>query len=153
MSAGRRSVGLALLVAAGVVALDQATKHWAVNALDGGRTIDLWWTLRLNLAYNTGMAFSSGDRFGPFVPVLALGVAVVLLAVAHRSSHRLSVVAVGLIVGGALGNVVDRLLRGEGRLHGAVVDFIDLRWWPIFNVADIAVVIGGGLLVLAAWRS
>jgi signal peptidase II len=150
---GLRPVLWSLLVAAGVVVLDQATKHWAVNALADGHTIDLVWTLRFNLAYNTGMAFSSGNGLGPLVPILALAVVVVLLITVGRSSSPWSVVAVGLVIGGAVGNVTDRLLRGEGGLHGAVVDFIDLQWWPIFNVADIAVVVGGGLLVLTALRS
>ena len=59
--------------------------------------------------------------------------------------------AVGLIVGGALGNITDRLLRGEGWLRGGVVDFIDVQWWPIFNVADIAVTTGGALLLLTSF--
>ena len=56
----------------------------------------------------------------------------------------------GLVLGGAVGNVLDRLLRGEGWLHGSVVDFIDLQWFPVFNVADMGVTIGGALLVLGA---
>jgi len=59
-------------------------------------------------------------------------------------------VAVGMVIGGALGNVADRLFRGDGWLHGSVIDFIDPQWWPIFNVADIGVVVGGILLVFGA---
>ncbi len=57
-------------------------------------------------------------------------------------------VAAGLVMGGALGNLVDRLFRGDGWLHGSVIDFIDFQWFPIFNVADIAVNVGGGLFIL-----
>ena len=60
-------------------------------------------------------------------------------------------VAAGLVAGGALGNLGDRAFRGDdGFLHGAVVDFIDLQWWPIFNVADSAIVVGGILLVVVS---
>lgn len=147
-----------VVIAAIVIAVDQLTKHWALNALGPsaahptGRNIDLFWTLRFNLAFNTGMAFSSGDGFGPFVPILAIAVIAALLISIGKSSSRWYVLAVGLVIGGALGNVVDRLFRGEGGLHGAVVDFIDVQWWPIFNVADIAVVTGGALLLLTTFR-
>ncbi len=112
------------------------------------------WTLRLNLAYNKGMAFSSGDGLGPAVPILAIAVAVFLLVSVGRSRRdRWFAAGVGLVIGGALGNVVDRLLRNDGWLDGAVVDFIDLQWWPIFNVADIAIVVGGGVLVWLTLRA
>lgn len=147
-----RSWRVPLLVAAIVIAVDQLTKHWALNALADDHTIDLFWTLRFNLAFNTGMAFSSGDGFGPFVPILAIGVVVVLLISVGRSSSPWYSLAVGLVIGGALGNVSDRLFRGEGGLHGAVVDFIDPQWFPIFNVADIGVTVGGALLLITSLR-
>lgn len=141
-----------MVVAAIVIVVDQLTKHWALNALADNHTIDLFWTLRFNLAFNTGMAFSSGDGFGPFVPILAVGVVAVLLISVGRSTSRWYALAVGLVIGGALGNVIDRLFRGEGGLHGAVVDFIDPQWFPIFNVADIGVTVGGALLLLTSFR-
>ena len=65
-----------------------------------------------------------------------------------RSTRHVGAVALGLVLGGAAGNLLDRLFReGSGFLGGGVVDFIDLQWWPIFNVADAAVTIGGLLLV------
>jgi signal peptidase II len=154
-----RSLRAPMAIAAIVVVADQLTKHWALNALGpsaehpSGRNIDLFWTLRFNLAFNTGMAFSSGEGIGPLVPILAIGVIAVLLISIGKSSSRWYSLAVGLVIGGALGNIIDRLFRGEGGLHGAVVDFIDLQWWPIFNVADIAVVVGGALLLLTTLRS
>jgi len=148
--------GIALSVMALVVAVDQLTKHWAVNALGPdaahprGRTIDLVWTLRLNLAFNRGIAFSSADELGPLVPIVAAIVVAVLVGSVGRVKARWYPLAVGLVAGGAAGNVADRLFRGEGGMRGAVVDFIDLQWWPIFNVADIGVVVGGALLALTA---
>ncbi len=151
---GRRDQLLPSLAIGGlIVAADQLTKHWAVNRLSGGRTIDLVWTLRFNLTFNSGMAFSQGRGLGPVIGVLALVVVVGLLITLRRSGSRLSTVAVGLVIGGALGNVIDRLLRGDAWLRGAVVDFIDFQWFPIFNVADIAVNVGGALLVLGSLLS
>lgn len=138
-----------LPVAALVVVLDQLSKHWAVNALVD-EDIDLFWTLRLNLSYNTGMAFSQGEGLGPVIGIVAL-VVVVVLVVNLQQGSRLTAVAVGLVVGGALGNVIDRVFRAPGFFRGAVVDFIDFQWFPIFNVADTAITVGGALLVLGAW--
>ena len=137
-------------VAAFVIVADQLTKHWAVNELVD-RDIDVFWTLRLNLSYNTGMAFSRGQNLGPVIGVVALGVVVALLLSLRRQPGRLTDVAVGLIVGGAIGNVIDRLFRQAGWLRGGVVDFIDFQWFPIFNIADMGVTIGGALLVIASW--
>lgn len=140
--------------AALVFALDQLSKHWALGALDD-RNIDLVGSLRLNLAFNTGAAFSGGSGFGPVIAVLVTVIVVVLVVQRHKVIHTaLGTVAVGMIAGGALGNLADRLFRtGDGFLAGAVVDFIDLQWWPIFNIADAAVVVGGVLLVIEAGRA
>ena len=159
MTLTARDVRVPLVIAAVVVLVDQLTKHWALNALDDNHVVDVVWTLRLNLAYNKGMAFSRADWLGPLIPFVAIGVAVVLLISVKRSSpqrrHGVDVlpVAVGLVIGGSLGNVVDRLFRNDGWLDGAVVDFIDLQWWPIFNVADMAIVVGGGLLFWMTLRA
>lgn len=137
-------------VALVVIVLDQLTKHWAVNELVD-RDIDVFWTLRLNLSYNSGMAFSRGQSFGPVIGVVALVVIVVLLLSLKRQPGRLTDIAVGMIIGGAVGNVIDRLFRQDGWFRGSVVDFIDFQWFPIFNVADMGVTVGGALLVLASW--
>jgi signal peptidase II len=144
-----RSLGGPLAIAAAVVLLDQLTKEWALNALEDG-PIDVVWTLRFNLAFNKGMAFSQGTGLGPIIGVVALVVIVGLLVSIGRSTSRLYPLAVGLIVGGAIGNLLDRLFRAPGWFRGAVVDFIDLQWWPIFNVADIGVTVGGALLLLTS---
>ena len=142
-----------VLIALVVVVLDQLTKRWALNALSDGHVIELFWTLQFNLAFNSGMAFSRGDGLGPFVPVLAVGVIAALLIALGRSDSPWFAVGVGLVIGGSIGNVLDRLFRGEGWLRGQVVDFIDLQWWPIFNVADMAIVVGGVLLILSTLRA
>jgi signal peptidase II len=148
-----RALRWPLAIAAVVVAADQLTKHWALNALDDGHVIELVGSLQLRLAFNTGMAFSQGDGFGPFIPILAITVVAALLMAVGRSTSRWFTLGVGLIVGGSLGNVVDRLFRGDGWLDGAVVDFIDVQWWPVFNIADACIVVGAGLLLLTSLRS
>jgi signal peptidase II len=151
MNALARALRGSIAIAATVVLVDQLTKQWALNALDDG-PIDVFWTLRFNLAFNKGMAFSQGTGFGPIIGIVALVVIVVLLVSVGRSSSRLYPLAVGLIVGGAVGNLIDRLFRDPGWLRGAVVDFIDVQWWPIFNVADIAVTVGGVLLLYTSMQ-
>jgi signal peptidase II len=95
------------------------------------------------------MAFGQGQGFGPFIAVIATIVVVVLLLSLRQQGTTRSHVPIGLIVGGALGNIIDRLFRGEGFLHGKVIDFIDFQWFPIFNVADMCVNTGGALLILS----
>ncbi len=142
-----------LLAAAALLAADQLTKWWALEALAGGRTIDIVWTLRLRLVFNTGAAFNTFDGLGPLLGVVAAAVAAVLLLNRRLAQGRLSVVAAGCIAGGALGNLADRLFRsGDGFLGGAVVDFIDVQWWPVWNVADMGVVAGGIALVWSSYR-
>ena len=134
------------------MALDQITKHWAVSSLNDGRVVDVLGSLRFNLSFNRGMAFSQGTGIGPIIGVIGMLVVVYLLIGMRRSSVS-GAVFVGLVAGGAAGNIVDRLFRGEGWLHGAVVDFIDLQWWPVFNIADAAICIGGALLVFTSFRT
>jgi signal peptidase II len=95
------------------------------------------------------MAFSKGTGLGPVIGIVALIVVVGLLVSIGRQSSPLYTPAVGLIVGGAVGNLIDRLFRSPGWFRGGVVDFIDVQWWPIFNVADIGVTVGGALLLLS----
>jgi signal peptidase II len=145
----RRSLVVPMVIAAIVVVLDQITKHWALNTL-ADRDIEVFWTLQFNLAFNTGMAFSRGEGLGPVIAVVALVVVVFFLVRLGREGGRLAAVATGLIVGGAIGNIIDRAFRGDGILDGAVVDFIDFQWFPIFNIADMGITIGGALLVLSS---
>lgn len=121
--------------------LDQATKVLAVHTLEAqGRIVDLG-IMDLNVIRNSGGAFGIPGLPGMFVVVTIVVLALVVRAL--PSTDRLSLaVAYGLVCGGALGNVMDRLFRDPGFPSGAVVDFFDLRWWPIFNIADIGIVTG-----------
>lgn len=151
---GPRKLALVGAVAAVIILLDQSTKHWALQALQDG-PIDIVGSLRLNLLYNTGTAFSlgGGKGLGPWISVLAIAV-VVTLSLGYTSRFRLGALAAGLIAGGAIGNLIDRAFRGDdGFLQGAVIDMVDLQWWPVFNVADAAICVGAALLVLASIRA
>jgi len=135
------------LIALAVVVIDQATKQWAVNELVDSN-IHVIWTLQFNLAFNTGMAFSQGAGLGPLIAVVATVVIVWLLVSLRTEASRMSMWGMGLLIGGAAGNLIDRLFRGDAWLRGGVVDFIDFQWFPIFNIADICINVGAGLLVL-----
>lgn len=146
-----RALPVALGVAALVVLVDQLTKRWALDALSDGHTVHVWWTLQFSLTFNSGMAFSRGQGLGPVIGVVAFVVVIVLVGSLARTATGIARFAVGLVVGGALGNLCDRLFRsGGGFLRGRVIDFIDLQWWPVFNVADAGIVVGGLVLLLAS---
>ena len=133
-------------VALAIVVLDQATKTWALHHLrDGPRHVV--WTLRLNLTFNTGVAFGQATGSTALVTVIAVGVVGLLLVIARRTGGAVTGVVLGLVIGGALGNLADRLVRHHS---GAVIDFIDFRWWPVFNVADAAITVGVVLAVVRA---
>lgn len=150
--ARRKTFTVGLLIASGAVLVDQLTKIWAVDTLRDGRRIHIAWTLQLNLTYNSGMAFSKGSGMGPFIGALAAIVVVGLVISLRRVRNTVTLVATGLIIGGAVGNIIDRLARGDGWLRGSVIDFIDLQWWPVFNIADMCVVIGAVMLFVGASR-
>jgi signal peptidase II len=143
---------MALIVAVIVVA-DQLTKHWAVTSLAGTPPREVVWTLQWNLSFNSGMAFSQGQGIGPLIGAVAMVVILVLAMSIRRSDSRFAVAAGALIVGGAIGNLVDRLFRERGWLRGRVVDFIDFQWFPIFNIADSAITVGGVLFVVWSLRA
>ena len=141
---------MSIAVAAALVAIDQITKNWAIENLADGREHHVIWTLQWNLAFNSGMAFSRGRGLGPFIGVLAFVVVIALVVSSARVESRLGRVAAGMLIGGALGNLLDRAFRGDGLLNGAVIDFIDVQWWPIFNIADVGVTVGAVLFMLAS---
>ena len=144
---------LLLSVAAAALALDQLTKAWAVERLGDGEIIDLVGSLRLRLTMNYGSAFSLADGRGPLISLLALVVVALLLRTGRHATRPAMAVAIGLVLGGAIGNLIDRAFReGDGVLGGGVVDFVDLQWWPVFNVADSAIVVGAILLFAADTR-
>ena len=136
-----------------VVVADQLTKQWVLNALSDGKVVKLFWTLQFNLVFNSGMAFSQGQGVGRIIGVLAIFVVIGLLMSLRDAKILATVIGTGLLVGGATGNILDRLFRDGGWMGGSVVDFIDLQWFPVFNVADSAVTIGAGFLILGAFMT
>ena len=145
--------GLAFAAAvATVVGLDQLTKQLVLTELSDG-PVHLIGSLRLVLAFNDGAAFNLGSGRTSGIAVLALVVAVVLVVLGLKAERRVVAVGYGVVLGGATGNLVDRAFRdGHGLLGGRVVDFVDLRWWPVFNVADASLWVGIGILLLASIR-
>jgi signal peptidase II len=144
-----KTMRMSLLIAAVIVLLDQVSKAWALRDLADGRIIHVIWTMQFNLTYNRGMAFSRGTGIGPIIGVIGLVVVALLLLSLRRADNALTRVATGLIIGGAIGNILDRLFRGSGWMRGAVIDFIDFQWWPVFNIADMAIMIGAATMVVA----
>jgi signal peptidase II len=136
-----------------VVVADQLTKQWVLNALSDGKVVKLFWTLQFNLVFNSGMAFSQGQGVGRIIGVLAIFVVIGLLMSLRDAKIFATTIGTGLLVGGATGNILDRLFRDGGWMGGSVVDFIDLQWFPVFNVADSAVTIGAGFLILGAFMT
>lgn len=129
------------VTALSLVAIDQITKRWAVNTLGAHDTIDLFWTLRFRYIENFGVSFGMGQRFGRLVGFIVIGVVAAVIRFANRVHSTPILVLLALLTGGALGNLIDRIVRAEkGFMSGGVVDFIDFQWFPIFNVADMAVV-------------
>ena len=132
-----------------MVAVDQATKSWAVSRLTHG-DIHVIWKFDFVLQYNTGGAFSLAQGWAPVIGGAAIVIVAILVASVRNARSNAVAAALGLVVGGALGNLSDRIFRSH---HGAVVDFIALHFWPTFNVADSCVVVGGLLVVVLMWRS
>jgi signal peptidase II len=139
------------VVAAGVVAIDQLTKSWALSHLKD-RSDHVVGPVKLILTFNSGAAFNLGTGVTPIVETVVVVLVVVLVLFSRRASRRASLltsIGLGLLLGGAVGNLADRVFRHH---HGAVVDFIQAAgWWPIFNLAD-ASIVGGMLAVgLSSW--
>ncbi|MEP6696967.1 MAG: signal peptidase II [Pseudonocardiales bacterium] len=132
-----------------VVALDAVSKSMVVAWLAGRPPVRLLGGLvYLEHTRNTGAAFSIAEGQTVLLSLVALAVVVAIVRTARRLGSGAWAVCLGLILGGAVGNLVDRLLRAPGPLRGAVVDWIDLRVWPVFNLADSALVVGVCLAVL-----
>ncbi len=142
---------LVLGIAGGVVVVDQLTKTWAISALADG-PIHLIGTLRLALVHNTAGAFGLGGGLVPLLALAALGVVVYLIASGAAAGRLPVAVAMGMLLGGAIGNLADRVFRAPGLLRGAVIDFVDLQFWPVFNVADMGITCGCVMLLLWAGR-
>ena len=141
-------VGLVLFV----VVLDQTTKALVVEHLADGPLSIIGDSVEFRLSRNPGGAFSILTGFTPLLALLAGIVAIVLARFAQRAKDPIVVVALSLVLGGALGNLADRVFRAPGFLQGEVVDFVRVGAFPSFNVADSAITIGALLLLVWGWR-
>ncbi|HEV3292833.1 MAG TPA: signal peptidase II [Streptosporangiaceae bacterium] len=149
---GRRRVGLLLSVAAGVYVADVISKIVVVATLSGHQIRLLGGLLTLDVLRNSGAAFSIGTSMTIVFTLIAVSVIFFILRTSRRLRSLPWAITLGLLLGGATGNLTDRLLRSPGLFRGDVVDWIQLPHWPVFNVADSAIVCGGALAVLLAAR-
>lgn len=145
-----------LAISAVVVALDQVTKQWVVHAFAQGEVLPVMAYFNLTLAYNPGAAFSflagaGGWQRGFFAAIAMIATIVIIHLLRKHPQQTLFCIALSLILGGALGNLWDRLFIGK------VVDFLDFYLndyhWPAFNVADSAITAGAALLILDGFKN
>lgn len=149
----RSQIVLAYSIAGVAVASDMLTKRWGASSFrDGPQTI-IPGILTFRFTENPGAAFSLFPNAGPFLGVAAvIAVGVIGAALAKpRPTHE--AVAFGMIIGGALGNLIDRIARGEGFLDGKVIDWVQLPNFPTFNLADSWVSVAVAVLLIGSWRS
>jgi signal peptidase II len=149
---GRR-IALLFAVAAFAYALDLISKTLVVAKLEGHAPIKLigdW--LELNAIRNPGAAFGVGAAFTIIFTLIAAAVIVVIIRLARKLYSYPWAIALGLLLGGALGNLTDRIFRSPGVFEGKVVDFIAPKGFAVFNLADSAIVCGGILIVLLSFR-
>ena len=137
-------VVLALDLAAKLVAVAQLTEREPVEVIDG--------LLSLRLVRNPGAAFGVAQGLTIALTVIAVVVILVILRIARRLQSTSWAVGLGMVLGGAIGNLLDRIFREPGPFRGHVVDFVELPHWPVFNLADSAIVTGGVLMVLLSLR-
>ncbi|WP_291758564.1 signal peptidase II [Cellulomonas sp. 73-145] len=151
--AHRRLLGLVVVLAALVLVVDQLTKAWALRALaDGLRRPVLDSLLGLQLVFNPGAALSIATGMTWVLTIIAATVVVVVVRVSRRLGSTGWALAFGLLLGGAVGNLVDRLVRAPGPARGHVVDFIAYGHLFVGNVADVAIVAAAVLVVLQTMR-
>jgi signal peptidase II len=153
-STARRLLYVALvIVAVPVYVADQLTKAWASANLEPDHPRDLIGSvLQLNLTHNSGAAFSIGTGATWVLTAIACSVVLFVVFTARRLGSRGWALALGLLLGGSLGNLTDRMFRAPGPGRGQVVDFLQLPHYPIFNIADSAIVTAAVLIAVMAFR-
>jgi signal peptidase II len=148
-AAPHRRMGVLLAVAVTVLAADAISKAIVVAELSGHAPVRvLGGLLTLQVMRNSGAAFNIGTSMTVVFTAIALGVIIFILRTARRLRSLPWAVTLGLLLGGATGNLADRLLRSPAPLRGYVVDWIQLPHWPVFNLADSAIVCGGAIAIL-----
>ena len=151
MTRSGRSAATLFVVAILVWSLDRLSKVWVEHELVGRPPITLIpRVLDLRFTTNPGGAFSLGQSAPWLFIAASIAVSLAIIGTSFRHSNVGTAVALGLILGGALGNLTDRVVRGP-HLTGRVVDFIDLHVWPIFNLADSAIVVGAVVLTISSF--
>lgn len=141
------------ITAAVVVAFDLATKVWAVATLENESNIQVIGTfLQFSFFRNPGAAFSIGTNVTWVFTIISIAVAIAILAISKNVVNRVWAIALGAMLGGALGNLIDRLFRSPEPFQGHVVDFILLPNYPMFNISDSAVVVGAITMVILSIR-
>jgi signal peptidase II len=148
--AGRRALTL-YGIAAAVLALDRFTKVLAERNLQDGPVELIPGVLDLRYTTNPGGAFGLFGGIPWLFVAISAAVIIAIVLASRRLPATASAVGLGLVLGGAMGNLIDRAIRGPG-FSGEVVDFIDLQVWPIFNLADSAIVVGAAVLLLSGLR-
>lgn len=143
-----------MLVAALVYAFDRVTKYFVTQNLELGQTVDFLGTvLQLHYVENSGAAFSLGSGTTWLFAIIASAVAVIIIVFARRIRSKAWAVLFGMLLGGTLGNLTDRLTRGETFGNGHVIDFLQVIYFPaIFNIADSAIVAAMGLFIILTIR-
>jgi len=147
----RYLVGLG--IAAAIVVADLLTKRYAALNFDGNPVEIIPGFFGFTFVENPGGAFGVFQNGGVIIGIAALIITVVVLVALAAERPLAETIALGLVVGGAVGNLVDRFARGEGIIDGAVIDWIELWWIPTFNIADASVTVAVALLLIHAWRS
>jgi signal peptidase II len=148
-----RRVGLLFGIAAAVFVVDVITKIIVVATLTPEHQVKVIGSLlTLDLVRNSGAAFSFGPSMTILFTLIAVGVIIFIVRTSRRLNSVAWAVTLGLLLGGAAGNLIDRLLRSPGVFRGEVVDWVQLPHWPVFNVADSCIVCGGILAVVLAAR-
>jgi signal peptidase II len=149
-STGSRGAAVLFATATAAYVLDRLTKIWVESTLQGRPPIHVIdGVLDLRFTTNSGGAFSLGQSAPWLFAGATIAVSIAIVATAFRHSNLLVAAALGLVLGGALGNLTDRIVRGSG-LGGRVIDFIDFHVWPVFNLADASIVIGAILLAVTS---
>jgi signal peptidase II len=141
----------ALAIATAVVVVDVITKRYAALNFADSPVEVIPGFLTFTYHENPGAAFSFFPNGGPVVGVAAIIVTGVVLFALRNERPGVEVVALGLVIGGAVGNLTDRIFRGDGFLDGKVIDWVSLWWIPTFNAADASVTVAVALLLIYAW--
>lgn len=142
-----------LAIAAGVVVADLWTKRYAAINFKGNPVEIIPGFFGFTYVENPGGAFGIFQNGGQLIGIAALVITGVVIAALARDRPTFETVALGFVLGGAIGNLVDRFARGPGLIDGPVIDWIELWFIPTFNIADAAVTLAVGLILIQAWRT